>query len=1634
MKTRLFTTAIIVFSVLTSTPLSYACEIPPEAILIVDQKHVFLDAVDGETLTLDGSYSSDPDDGIGQYSWDFDGEEPYDYTETAQGNDGKYTLDYHAINEHFVEQGTYTIYLKVEDVSGGNASYDTFEIFARSRGTITINVPADRPTIQDAIDVAVVDDDEVVVAEGTYHESIDFGGKEITVRSSDPTDWEVVANTIIDGPDRTTSVAFSGSENSNTKLQGFTITDSALSEGLEARWKFDESSGDTAYDAVGDKDGELKGSPLPTWSPSGYDNGAISLDEEDEYVEITNYEGVLGSSSRTFSAWIKAQGTSNTYYTIASWGNDNEGSCWMVTLGTASYGTPGALQLLTVGDSISGSTYLRDNQWHHVAVVLPDGGSYVSDVLLYVDGVKETTSSVATVPINTGFCDSSNPTTSDVLIGRFYRTGAALPFEGLIDDVRIYDRALGADEIASMAYIDPGMAAYWKFNGDAEDYAGDNDGIVHWEGTGVTFVDGLFGQAAKFKGDGEWHGADDSAFIEIDGSGIYNTYSISVWFKPDEEAGYGFFSDAHGAGSNTYGRPEMGMYDSRVFITGSDVSGRLMSDLYTSYKDGEWHHAVGIGDAGSDEVKLYIDGEYIGLNDQGYVYSLNLNNGGDSDNRFEIGARSRKNHYYKGLLDDMRIYPCEISASKVRQLYTRSAIHGNGVIGAVISNCIIRDNRFAVNGGGISDFNGDIISCIITNNKAENRGGGLADCHGKIINCIIAHNDADTGGGLDNCDAQIINCTIVKNNATTANEGGGLNDCDTTNNANAEITNCIIYANQANESPNQVEASVGYTYSCVQGCTESNGNINDSPEFVDTELDANNATTVFADLTGPDAVFGTIDDGLRLKYDSSCIDVGDNSAIDAVSRTEDITEATRKIDVADSDDGDGGTAPLVDMGAYETPAVFYVDKDAPSEGDGESWATAFDDLSTALASISVPTYGCEIWVAEGSYTTASSSASFTMADNMKLYGGFSGTEKARAERDYETKVTILAGDVTGIDFSKVVELAINVRIDGFTVSGGNAGIYAYDKDACEIFNCIVKNNLYESVGGYPGYGIVVLSSDDVVISNCTVKDNERTGINLHNADGACIRDCVIDNNWSNKTTTIIGIYCHVGSSSDQVTIERCVISNNKDVQNNRGYGFYASGSGSCELRDCDIYGHRFGVEAQAVSSTRDCRIYQNDYGLRFQGGTHELENCLVYDNTDQAITALDFSPSAVTINNCTIAGNYGGIYRNGTSQYVDVNIKNSIVYGNTPGGDFSIPTDGIVYANYNCIGTMPSTEKVEGIGNISCDPLFVGSGDYHLTSNSLCIDAGQPWVDYSNEPAPNGGRVNLGCYGNTSEAATTVDVDGDGLPDAWEKNYFSGSTVPGAADDSESDYESVDDGITNWQEYLFNNDPTQYTGTSTDPLAEEVEEVRLFEVKQSGTSFDPTLSQTIVFDFMLNLPVVIELSHEISPGNKEIWYETPAGSKESAGPVQVVWDGTGTSDGLIVEDDTYSWQLIAGTLTVKSGEEGHLDSIALTYDNEITSVNCNPSRIITTYNEVCKVTFSTSVDADMLLSIFSPDDLVNPVKTVTILQGADKEFVWDGKNTAGLYLTESESGGLYTLEVRYDGMREKATDTISVYK
>lgn len=87
----------------------------------------------------------------------------------------------------------------------------------------TLWVPLDYPTIQRAIDESH-DGDVVIVSPGRYLENINFLGKAIVVRGTNPLDSEIVQATIIDARGVGSAVTFESNEPNTAVLTGFTIT------------------------------------------------------------------------------------------------------------------------------------------------------------------------------------------------------------------------------------------------------------------------------------------------------------------------------------------------------------------------------------------------------------------------------------------------------------------------------------------------------------------------------------------------------------------------------------------------------------------------------------------------------------------------------------------------------------------------------------------------------------------------------------------------------------------------------------------------------------------------------------------------------------------------------------------------------------------------------------------------------------------------------------------------------------------------------------------------------------------------------------------------------------------------------------------------------------------------------------------------------------------------------------------------------------------------------------------------------------------------------------------------------------------------------------------------------------------
>jgi predicted MPP superfamily phosphohydrolase len=191
---------------------------------------------------------------------------------------------------------------------------------------------------------------------------------------------------------------------------------------LTAHWKLDETDGTIASDSVDNNDGVLTGGPL--WQPAdGQVDGALQFDGVDDYISTPF---VLNPAEAPFSVfvWIKggAPGQVVISQTGIPWGANwlvtgpSDGSLMTELKGTGRWDRP----------LVSGSI-ITDDSWHHIGLVW-DG----SNRTLYVDDVAVTT-------------DTQNDlgsTNGGLYVGADRILDAGSFFSGLIDDVRIYNRAI----------------------------------------------------------------------------------------------------------------------------------------------------------------------------------------------------------------------------------------------------------------------------------------------------------------------------------------------------------------------------------------------------------------------------------------------------------------------------------------------------------------------------------------------------------------------------------------------------------------------------------------------------------------------------------------------------------------------------------------------------------------------------------------------------------------------------------------------------------------------------------------------------------------------------------------------------------------------------------------------------------------------------------------------------------------------------------------------------------------------------------------------------------------------------------------------------------------------------------------
>lgn len=234
----------------------------------------------------------------------------------------------------------------------------------------------------------------------------------------------------------------------------------------QIHWRLDEGTGSAAraeVRGISSNNADLTLKAVPGASPPRWTDGkrgkALVFDGQGGYAE-SGFPGIAGTQPRTVTCWIRMPRdfTAADGFAIVSWGHPlspGRGEVWQISLNPKGGDGPvGRIRVGTHGGILVGTADLRDDRWHHIAVVMyggdkPDIGTHV---MVYVDGSLEPISRRALQAIDTRIVDNGH----GVWVGRnvTHQQDNRKNYEGFlrgtVDDLMITAGALTQDEIRAL--------------------------------------------------------------------------------------------------------------------------------------------------------------------------------------------------------------------------------------------------------------------------------------------------------------------------------------------------------------------------------------------------------------------------------------------------------------------------------------------------------------------------------------------------------------------------------------------------------------------------------------------------------------------------------------------------------------------------------------------------------------------------------------------------------------------------------------------------------------------------------------------------------------------------------------------------------------------------------------------------------------------------------------------------------------------------------------------------------------------------------------------------------------------------------------------------------------------------------
>ena len=224
-----------------------------------------------------------------------------------------------------------------------------------------------------------------------------------------------------------------------------------------AHWKLDDGSGVLATDSEGGHDGTVTGAAWTT----GHLGGALDFNGASDQVLVADDPALSLTSEFTLMGWINADTLSAHQLVFNKGLTGNNQNYWLGTVGdeiTFGFYTGGYREFNTTAENLS------TGQWYHIAATFDDAAD---DVRVYLDGTEVLADTTTYSPTANG---------EALQIGKSQQ---GEHWNGRLDDLRIYDRVLGASEIADIAA--PGGGCIFRDQFDQRAY-NNSDGNATWAG------------------------------------------------------------------------------------------------------------------------------------------------------------------------------------------------------------------------------------------------------------------------------------------------------------------------------------------------------------------------------------------------------------------------------------------------------------------------------------------------------------------------------------------------------------------------------------------------------------------------------------------------------------------------------------------------------------------------------------------------------------------------------------------------------------------------------------------------------------------------------------------------------------------------------------------------------------------------------------------------------------------------------------------------------------------------------------------------------------------------------------------------------------------------------------------------